>query len=134
LRLYFLWIKVVFDTLKSLLILKNKKMKHVFTLTLLLLCGLGFAQNQLSGQVLIQENNETYPLTGASIYWLNTSEGTVSNEKGGFTLPMSDKTNRLIIQYLGFKTDTLTVDSSQKIIHVMKEEKAFKSLTWKHKT
>lgn len=97
-------------------------MKHVFTLTLLLLCGLGFAQNQLSGQVLIQENNETYPLTGASIYWLNTSEGTVSNEKGGFTLPMSDKTNRLIIQYLGFKTDTLTVDSSQKIIHFMKEE------------
>ena len=47
------------------------------------------AQNSINGQVLVQENNETYPLEGVAVFWLNTQEGTVTNTEGAFTLDLS---------------------------------------------
>ena len=35
---------------------------------------------------------------------------------------MSDKTNKLIISFLGFKTDTITVLSEKYIVHQLKED------------
>ena len=79
------------------------------------------AQKQVEGQLLFQENNETYPLVGVNIYWLNSSKGTVSDQDGKFILAREISTNQLVLKYLGFRTDTLTVDSDKKIIHFMKE-------------
>ena len=80
------------------------------------------AQTAINGQVLVQENNETYPLEGVAIFWLDTQEGTVSNAEGAFTLDRVPNTDQLVLKYLGFKTDTLTVSSDKKIFHFMKED------------
>ena len=80
------------------------------------------AQNAINGQVLVQENNETYPLEGVAVFWLNTQEGTVTNAEGAFTLDRVSSTNQLVFKYLGFTTDTLTVESNKKIFHFMKED------------
>ena len=80
------------------------------------------AQNAINGQVLVQENNETYPLEGVAVFWLNTQEGTVTNAEGAFTLDRVSSTNQLVFKYLGFTTDTLTVESDKKIFHFMKED------------
>jgi len=96
-------------------------MKTIFRFLLLLFTFPMLAQEQVEGQLLFQENNETYPLEGVNIYWLNSSKGTVSDQDGKFTIAREISTNQLVLKYLGFRIDTLTVDSDKKIIHFMKE-------------
>jgi len=79
------------------------------------------AQTPEEGRILIQENNETYPLAGVNIFWLNTTIGTVSDQEGKFVIPSAASTDQLIVKYLGFKTDTLTVTPGKIIFHFMKE-------------
>ena len=82
---------------------------------------LSMAQATIEGKILIQENNETNPLAGVNIFWLDSAVGTVSNQEGDFSISPISSTNRLIIKYLGFKTDTLSVTPGKKIFHFMKE-------------
>ena len=96
-------------------------MKTIPLFLLLLFTFPMLAQEQVEGQLLFQENNETYPLEGVNIYWLNSSKGTVSDQDGKFTLAREISTNQLVLKYLGFRIDTLTVVSDKKIIHFMKE-------------
>ena len=98
-------------------------MKATYIIVLLLifvspLC----AQTTVKGKILIQENNETYPLEGVNLFWLNTPIGTVTDQEGSFTLDRISDTNRLVIKYLGLKTDTLAITSDKKIFHFMKED------------
>jgi len=97
-------------------------MKKLFLLFNLISATTLVAQTAINGQVLVQENNETYPLEGVAIFWLDTQEGTVSNAEGAFTLDRVPNTDQLVLKYLGFKTDTLTVSSDKKIFHFMKED------------
>lgn len=94
-----------------------KYLKYFLTLAPYLL----MAQATIEGKILIQENNETYPLAGVNIFWLDSAVGTVSNQEGDFSISPISSTNRLIIKYLGFKTDTLSVTPGKKIFHFMKE-------------
>ena len=96
-------------------------MKTILIFLLLLFTFPMLAQEQVEGQLLFQENNETYPLEGVNVYWLNSSKGTVSDQDGKFSLAREISTNQLVLKYLGFRTDTLTVNSDKKIIHFMKE-------------
>ena len=96
-------------------------MKTILLFLLLLFTFPMLAQEQVEGQLLFQENNETYPLEGVNVYWLNSSKGTVSDQDGKFSLAREISTNQLVLKYLGFRTDTLTVNSDKKIIHFMKE-------------
>ena len=97
-------------------------MKKLFLLFNLISATTLVAQTAINGQVLVQENNETYPLEGVAIFWLDTQEGTVSNAEGAFTLDRVPNTDQLVLKYLGFKTDTLTVSSDKKIFHFMNED------------
>jgi outer membrane receptor for ferrienterochelin and colicins len=60
-------------------------------------------QNGKSGKV---------PLAGANIYWLDTTTGVSSNSDGFFTLEVSEPLpQQLVISFMGYKTDTLLVES-----------------------
>ena len=96
------------------------KFLHTF-LVLLISCSLS-AQTVVDGLILTQQNNETIPLEGVSIFWLGTNIGTVTNQEGGFQIEYTPSTTQLVIKYLGFTTDTLTVNSTKNIIHFMKED------------
>ena len=87
--------------------------------------GTVFSQDPLSGVVQYQENKKTYPLIGASVFWKNTSIGTVTDEEGTFRLERTPDTEILIISYIGFKTDTLKISSpfiSHQMIQNQKDE------------
>ena len=73
--------------------------------------GMVFSQDPLSGVVQYQENNKTYPLIGASVFWKNTTIGTVTDIEGAFRLERAPDTDLLIISYIGFKTDTLKIST-----------------------
>ncbi|MBT5788706.1 MAG: TonB-dependent receptor, partial [Flavobacteriaceae bacterium] len=79
-------------------------------LFLLYVCLLGAvnAQHQVSGYVYSRENNIQSPLVGASVYWENSTSGTVSNDDGYFLLGHNPENTVLVISYLGFKPIKLT--------------------------
>lgn len=97
-------------------------MKHILYSIVYLIPSLIWAQGSIEGRILIQENNETYPLEGVNIFWLDSAVGTVSDQEGAFSISPIASTNRLVIKYLGFKTDTLTTVKGKKIFHFMKED------------
>jgi outer membrane receptor for ferrienterochelin and colicins len=85
---------------------------------LLLLCaGLVQAQETIRGKVLDEQN---LPLPGAGVNWLNTTISASTLNDGSFTLPYSAHNNQLVISYLGYATDTISVASGQYITHKMK--------------
>ena len=77
------------------------------------------AQQQLTGQIKIKENATELPIEGVNLIWLNTSMGTITDQSGNFKLPMSSNSNKLVISYLGFKTDTLIISSSKRLVHTL---------------
>jgi len=94
----------------------------IFKILLVVLCGYHLnAQENLEGRVLAKEGNETIPLIGASIFWMNTTTGTVSDKEGKFSLPYLGPKEQLIISYIGFKSDTLTVKDNRLVIRFLEE-------------
>lgn len=93
-------------------------MKKLFILLFCFLPLTIFAQNQLNGYVYeANEEQKENPLPGANLVWLNTTVGTSTEFDGSFSLPLSKASNQLVISYVGFKTDTITVNSSKTIKH-----------------
>lgn len=79
------------------------------------------SQDEISGVIMeTSQNNKKIPLFGANVYWLNSTVGTTTNFDGEFTIPYNKTDKRLIVSYVGFKTDTLTISSPKTVRHVLK--------------
>jgi outer membrane receptor for ferrienterochelin and colicins len=98
--------------------------------------GMVFSQDPLSGVVQYKEKSNIYPLSGASIFWKNTTIGTVTDMGGAFQLERTPTTDLLIISYIGFTTDTLKIDTifiSHQMIQNMEDELDEVTLTQRRK-
>ncbi len=84
-----------------------------FLIWLLALPLYGQEQKPLEGIVLEIIDGREAPVTGASVYWLGTSIGTVTDDDGKFTLPYSGEENQLVISYVGFSTKKLVIDKNE---------------------
>ena len=62
------------------------------------------------------------PLPGANVYWLLTDKGTVTDINGKFSILSNPDSTKLIISYVGYISDTLTVRDAQRIIHVLQSK------------
>ncbi len=79
------------------------------------------AQEQLKGVVYDASiDNTNQPLFGANLIWSGTKVGASTDIDGKFSLPFVDGNNKLIISYVGFKSDTLTITSAKPIQHVLR--------------
>ena len=78
------------------------------------------SQTQLTG-VIHEANPDTkqQPLFGANLIWLGTSVGASTDINGQFTLPYTPEYKQLVISYVGFKSDTLTITSPKAITHYL---------------
>nr|BFF39939.1 hypothetical protein BACY1_17440 [Tenacibaculum mesophilum] len=94
-------------------------MKKNFIISIFLLISLSlFAQKELKG--VIKDNNNL-EIFGANVYWLNTNTGTTTNETGTFSIPYKKEYKKLIISFVGYKTDTINVSSTKPINHYLTE-------------
>lgn len=61
--------------------------------------------------VVMQESTKGKfePLYNASIYWLGTTSGVVTDSLGVFTIDMHPTSQKLIISYVGYQPDTLNI-------------------------
>lgn len=73
------------------------------------------APNEISGVVKAIENKKEVELVGANVYWLGTQDGTITDASGRFTLPVSGKTKYLVVSYIGYQADTLSVTDNEYI-------------------
>jgi len=79
------------------------------------------AQETFSGTIFSNEVNENSPLEGANVFWMGTQTGGVTDQEGKFSIPFSKKTKQLVISYIGFKTDTLSVNRNTQFNHILYE-------------
>ncbi|MFL2600561.1 MAG: TonB-dependent receptor [Flavobacteriaceae bacterium] len=92
-----------------------------YILILLSLSGFKLsAQENLQGRLLTKDGSETIPLIGANVFWLNTQTGTVTDQEGKFTIPYLGPEGKLILSFIGFKSDTLSVQNNKMLIRFLK--------------
>lgn len=77
------------------------------------------AQQQLTGKVY---DKNKIALEGVTVYWLNTQVGTTTNELGEFSINYKPDYKKLVLSYIGFKTDTITVKDTEPIIHYLTQD------------
>jgi len=76
-----------------------------------------FSQEKISGTITENISNEEVPLSGANVYWMDTSVGTVTDFDGNFEISYKPEYKNLVISFVGYKTDTISVDSPKRISH-----------------
>ena len=81
--------------------------------------------------VVLQESmtGKFEPLQNASIYWLGTNMGVVTDSTGVFNIPASSISHRLIISYVGYTSDTITVGSNTQLNVIMASKNQLKEVT-----
>ena len=108
--------------------------KIIFSSFLLLFPIIILAQTNLKGMIMDKQNPKNQlGVPGATVNWLNTSIGVVTNEKGWFTIPYKPEYKKLVISYIGFKTDTITITSLEPIHHFITPENNLEEITIKSK-
>ena len=74
-----------------------------------------FKTATISGRILVEEKGKTEPLPGVNVYWLNGQPATVTDADGRFTLQRSPNTDRLIASYVGYYSDTISLNNENNV-------------------
>lgn len=61
------------------------------------------------GRVIESDATGTSPLPGANVFWAGTTIGAISDEKGFFEIELTDKTDQLVVSYVGYGRDTFHI-------------------------
>ncbi len=61
-------------------------------------------------------------VSDVNVHWLGTNIGAVTNEKGWFTIPYKPIYNKLVVSYVGYKTDTISIKDVTPIHHFLTEK------------
>lgn len=81
------------------------------------------SQTAINGMAMTNnDQGETEGLPGATVFWLGTDVGTITDDKGWFTLAYKPEYKQLVFSFVGYKTDTIAVNGPKVIHHLMREE------------
>jgi outer membrane receptor for ferrienterochelin and colicin len=104
--------------------------KHLLHILLLIFPIPILAQTSLKGMIMDQQNSkDNLGVAGATVHWLDTNIGAITDEKGKFKIPYKKEYKNLVVSYIGYKTDTITVTSLAQIRHFMISENALEGIT-----
>ena len=97
-------------------------MKLLINLIVFFISFMTFSQNHIEGNVTyINEFGEKQPLDGVSIFWEDTSTGTLSNINGDFKILKSNFSNNLVFKFLGFKDQIIQFKDQSTLSVIMVE-------------
>ena len=94
-------------------------MKNLLSI-IIVIVGL-FASTILNGQSLLGMvvDQEQTPLVGASLIWQGTTIGVTADGEGYFNIDKIDETNMLVINYVGYQSDTLEITKEDTAILII---------------
>ena len=96
-------------------------MKHIKLIFALIICTIIngsalYASSPVKGVVKDKDNN---PVIGANVWWLGTNVGATTNTDGVFEIKPSENTEKLLVSYIGFSTDTILVTNPANYLDVV---------------
>ncbi|MFY0603868.1 MAG: TonB-dependent receptor [Flavobacteriaceae bacterium] len=95
-------------------------MKKIIVSFIMLISITTFSQQTFKGMIMDKNNpKDKLGVFGVNVYWLNTMIGATTDEKGWFEIPYKPIYKKLVISYVGYKTDTLTITSLKPIHHFL---------------
>ena len=72
--------------------------------------------SKIKGVVLEEDRKGSFrPLPGASVIWLGTNKGTLTDSAGIFFIQRDDNPGRLVISYTGYTADTITITDNKEL-------------------
>ncbi len=100
--------------------MRNKIISFVFAFLLLIIPEYIFAE-KVTGFVKMENEDDTKqsPLFGATVFWMNSSDGTATDITGYFEIEKTNKTNILIISMIAFENDTIEINGTIKNLNVV---------------
>lgn len=105
-------------------------MKKALFLAIISIFCLKANSQTIKGKVLDQDKN---PLINATVHWANTQIGTITNEKGEFSIKEENGYHELVASYIGFKSDTLCVHANPKPIFHLESDAELNEIEVKDK-
>lgn len=98
----------------------HKLINHIGIILLLILTSHTIYGQQLEGTLYeINEDEKKQVLAGATIYWQNTSIGSISDSHGRFVIPRKNQERHLIVSFIGYQSDTVLIDKDQTILELI---------------
>lgn len=89
-----------------------------------------FSQTTFKGMIMDRNNpKDNLGVEGATVFWLNTNVSAITNSKGWFTIDYKKEYKKLVVSYLGYKTDTLTINSLEPVHYFLKPESELEEIT-----
>jgi outer membrane receptor for ferrienterochelin and colicins len=93
------------------------KLKYIFIAPVFLLTPVFlWGQGKLEGKIFDKSDADQLGLPGASIVWAGTTTGTSTNVAGYFIIKRVKQTNKLVISFVGYKSDTITIGPDETYI------------------
>ncbi len=84
----------------------------------------------VKGVVLEEDNKGNFkPLSNATVLWLGTQQGMVTDSTGLFAIPHNGINSRLVVSYTGYKADTISVTDMSELKIVLASQKQLREVT-----
>ena len=97
--------------------------KYIINSILLFIPIIIFSQTDLKGMIMDNNNpKNNLGVSDVNVHWLGTNIGAVTNEKGWFTIPYKPIYNKLVVSYVGYRTDTISIKDVTPIHHFLTEK------------
>ncbi|KGL58624.1 TonB-dependent receptor domain-containing protein [Polaribacter sp. Hel1_85] len=94
--------------------------KYILSSFLLLIPFIIFSQTTFKGMIMDKNNpKDNLGVEDVSVHWLHTNVSAITNKKGWFTIPYKTEYKKLVVSYLGYKTDTILITSLKPIHHFL---------------
>jgi len=94
-------------------------MKHILYI-LLLFPLIAISQEQVKGRIMEnKDNNEEIGLAGVNVFWTSEPVGAITDLDGFFAIPYKKEYTKLVISFVGFKSDTLTITEPRMVEHTL---------------
>lgn len=71
---------------------------------------------QVKGMV---KDNQGEPVVAANVFWINTTNGTVTDENGTFTIEQPVGAKKLVVSFIGYENDTIVVENDHKELAII---------------
>ncbi|WP_299060064.1 TonB-dependent receptor [uncultured Polaribacter sp.] len=97
--------------------------KFIISSFLLLIPYIIFSQTTFKGMIMDKNNpKDNLGVVDVTVHWLNTNVSAITNKKGWFTIDYKPEYKKLVVNSLGYKTDTITITSLKPLHHFLTQE------------
>ena len=94
--------------------------KHLLFILILAVCTNVFAQQTKSISGVVYDSNTGEALIGVSVLEVGTTNGTITDFDGNFSLQVSSSAKKIKVSYIGYIDKVLSISDNMKVKRIVK--------------